>query len=348
MTQNNNETYKILVTGGAGYIGSHAVLELLDNNFSVVILDKNLPNAVFGDYIYNLPDEKCRFIHGDLLDLKLLDQIFKEYNFSGIIHFAADPAFVSQNSIYVKNYYTNNVISSINLIDLAREFGVKNFVFSSTAAMYGNPEILPITEDSKLAPINVYGYTKSIVEKMLLDYGEIYQLNSVRLRYFNACGADKLGRSGEAHDPEIHLIPNILKSVGTDKIFKLFGNDFDTIDGTCVRDYIHVNDLASAHVAALKLLIQANESGETITQVINLGTGNGYSNLQIFETARKIVGEDILFEYDKRRAGDPGTLIAENKKAHLILGWRPVHSSLENIIQTAWDWENSYYRNIKK
>lgn len=331
-------SYHILVTGGAGYIGSHTVLALLDSGFEVTIIDKKLPNSTFLEYINTLP-KKCHYIQINLLDLPTLNNLLSVNQFDGVIHFAADPAFVSQDKMYINRYYCNNVISSINLIEACREFGVNNFVFSSTAAMYGNPDTLPIQENSKLSPINVYGYTKSIIEKMLFDYSEAYDMSSIRLRYFNACGADVNLRSGEVHEPEVHLIPNILKSIGTDKVFELFGNDYKTKDGTCMRDYIHVSDLASAHVKALELMLKTKE---LMCEVVNLGTGRGYTNQEIFETAEKVVNNSIPVKVGPRRAGDPDELVADNTKAKELLGWIPLYSDLNNILTTAWKWEQKW------
>jgi UDP-glucose 4-epimerase len=336
-------SYHILVTGGAGYIGSHTVLRLLDQGFQVTIIDKNETNKVFASYINKIP-EKCTFIKLDLLDISSLHKVFENNNFDGVIHFAADPSFVSQEAEYVSRYYTNNVISSINLIESCRVFGIKKFVFSSTAAMYGNPEKLPIVEDSNLKPINVYGYTKSVVEKMLIDYSTVYNFGSIRLRYFNACGADLELRSGEEHHPEVHLIPNILKSVGTSKTFELYGSDYKTKDGTCMRDYIHVCDLANAHILALDLLLN---SKELVCDVVNLGTGNGYTNKEVFDTAEKIVNQKISLKFAPRRFGDADELVADNNKAKRVLNWTPIYSDLHNIIQSAWDWENKTKNIIK-
>jgi UDP-glucose 4-epimerase len=355
----------ILVTGGAGYIGSHTVLALVESGFEVFILDKAPLHKVFEKAL----KPYCEDVHyeqADLLDLHHLNVIFRHTKFDGVIHFAADPAIVSPLPEHASQYYTQNVVSSINLIDTCREFGVKNFVFSSTAAMYGIPESLPISENSKIQPINIYGYTKSVIERMLQDYNHVFGMNCVSLRYFNACGADEQMRTGECHFPEIHLIPNILQSVGTDKVFELFGDDYNTPDGTNVRDYIHVTDLASGHVKALEYLF-ANESPKgvvilseakdpvpegvefkskqtkktSIYEAINLGTGSGYSNKQIFDTAQKIIGQEIPLKIAGRRGnGDPDELVADNTKAKEVLKWEPTNSSLENILQTAWDWEN--------
>jgi UDP-glucose 4-epimerase len=356
----------ILVTGGAGYIGSHTVLALLESGFQVIILDKAPLHNIFENSLLEFGNN-VKFEQINLLDLPLLKSVFEKYRIDGVVHFAADPAIVSPLQEHASGYYTQNVISSINLIDVCKEFDVNNFVFSSTAAMYGIPESLPISENSKIQPINIYGYTKSVIERMLQDYNQIFGMNSVALRYFNACGADKQMRTGECHFPEIHLIPNILQSVGTDKVFELFGNDYNTPDGTNVRDYIHVTDLASGHVKALEYLFTNQSLKEavilreakdpmdivsnskklvtnknSICQAINLGTGSGYSNQQIFETAQKIIGQKIPLKITGRRGnGDPDELVADNSKAKEILDWEPTNSSLENILQTAWDWENA-------
>ena len=343
----------ILVTGGAGYIGSHTVLSLLESGCQVVILDKAPLQSVFKKSL-EIFGAQVLFEQANLLDLQNLKAIFKKYKFDGVIHFAADPAIVSPLPLHASQYYSQNVVSSINLVDTCREFGVNNFVFSSTAAMYGIPETLPISENSKLQPINIYGYTKSVIEKMLRDYNQVFGLNSISLRYFNACGADEQMRTGECHFPEIHLIPCILQSIGTEKVFELYGNDYNTSDGTNVRDYIHVTDLASGHVKALKYLFKGGchpelVSGSSVVgqnnkicEAVNLGTGSGYSNKQIFETAQKIIGQKIPLKIVGRRGnGDPDELVADNTKAKAILSWQSTNSSLENILQTAWNWENA-------
>ncbi len=374
---NNSTNKQILVTGGAGYIGSHTVLSLLESGFKVVILDKVPLQSVFKKSL-EIFGTQVLFEQVNLLDLHNLKTIFAKYQFDGVVHFAADPAIVSQLPLHASQYYSQNVISSINLVDTCREFGVNNFVFSSTAAMYGNPETLPIKESSKLEPVNIYGYTKSVIEKMLQDYNQVFGLNSISLRYFNACGADEQTRTGECHSPEIHLIPCILQSIGTEKIFELYGDDYNTPDGSNVRDYIHVTDLASGHVKALEYLFN-NESKSlilsngkvgsslpnkassrqaknsivkglesinhqskkpSICEAINLGTSSGYSNKQIFKTTQKIIGQNIPLKIVGRRgSGDPGELVADNSKAKKVLGWTPTNSNLENILQTAWNWE---------
>lgn len=327
----------ILVTGGAGYIGSNTVLALLESGFKVIILDKAPLHRTFEASLKKF-NGNLKFEQLNLLDLVSLHLLFKKYRFDGVIHFAADPAIVSPLPRHASEYYTQNVVSSINLIDTCKQYNVNNFVFSSTAAMYGIPKTLPIVETSKLQPINIYGYTKSVIEKMLQDYNQVFGMNSIALRYFNACGADAQMRTGECHFPEIHLIPNILQSVGTDKVFELYGNDYNTPDGTNVRDYIHVTDLASGHVKALEYLFASEIE---VCEAINLGTGSGYSNKQIFDTAQTIVSQVIPLKIAGRRGnGDPDELVADNSKAKQMLNWEPKHSSLTNILQTAWDWEN--------
>jgi UDP-glucose 4-epimerase len=333
-TQNTTQDKTILVTGGAGYIGSHTVLALLDFGYKVIIFDKHEPFSVFRTSL-DMYGEQVVFWQGNLLNHSDLNELFGTHRIDGVIHFAADPAIVSPKPEHTSGYYTNNVISSINLIEKCRQEKVNQFVFSSTAAMYGIPESLPIMENSRLQPINVYGYTKSVIEKMLLDYHNSFGFESIRLRYFNACGADNSGRTGECHSPETHLIPCILQSVGSGKVFQMFGNDYNTPDGTNVRDYIHVSDLANAHVLALNKLFET----PNLCEVVNLGTGSGYSNQQIFDTAQKVVGSKIPVELVERRVGDPDELVADNTKAKQFLGWTPTHSDLLNIIQTAWNWE---------
>ena len=332
----NINTKTILVTGGAGYIGSHTVLALLDGGYKVVIFDKAGLNDIFKTSL-ELYSGWVIFERGNLLNHSDLDSLFGTHNIDGVIHFAADPAIVSQKPEHTAGYYANNIISSINLIEKCRQMKINKFVFSSTAAMYGIPKTLPITESSDLAPINIYGYTKSVIEKMLQDYHASFSFESIRLRYFNACGGDQQMRTGECHNPEIHLIPCILQSIGSDKVFQLFGNDYDTPDGTNVRDYIHVSDLANAHFLALNKMFEQ----ENLCEVINLGTGTGYSNKQIFDMVETIVGVKIPVEIVARRQGDPDILVANNTKAKEFLGWEPTHSDLSNIIQTAWNWEKN-------
>jgi UDP-glucose 4-epimerase len=324
----------ILITGGAGYIGSQTALEILDRtDWNVVVFDKADLNRILTES-YSKFNSRIKIIKGNLLNNGDLKKLFTSNKIDGIIHFAASIE-VGESQINPALYYENNVIGSFNLINSAKENGVTKIVFSSTAAVYGIPESVPILESSQVNPINTYGYTKLVIEQMLRDFGRSYALDSICLRYFNACGADAQGRTGENHNPETHLIPSILQSIGTERIFKIFGNDYNTPDGTCVRDYIHTQDLASAHILSLQKLLET----DGIVSSINLATGTGYSNKEVFEMVEKVTGHKVNMEIGPRRDGDPDKLIADNNLAKSYLGWTPTHSSLENIIQTAWDWE---------
>ncbi len=320
---------KILVTGGAGYIGSHFVRILLKNNEDVVVLD-NLSRG----HKESIP-ENIIFEKADLLDYDLLQKVLTKYSFDAIVHFAAF-AYVGESVEDPKLYYENNVIGSFNLIKAAINTNVKKFVFSSTCSLYGNPEIIPISEKLPTNPINPYAQTKLIIENILRDFDRAYGMKSVFLRYFNAAGADFLGEIGESHQPEPHLIPIVLNTAlgKREKVF-IFGDDYDTKDGTCIRDYIHINDLGDAHLRALKYLDNGGK-----TDVINLGTGEGYSVKEIIDTAEKITGKKINTEITKRREGDPAILVADNKKAKEILGWEPKYN-LNDIISSAYNWHKS-------
>jgi UDP-glucose 4-epimerase len=322
----------ILVTGGAGYIGSQTVLALLEKQHTVVILD-NLSKG----HAEVVPSEVTLEI-ADLNDIDSIRGVFKKYTFDGVIHFAGSIE-VAESQVDPSKYYQNNTTASLNLVEVMREFGVKNIVFSSTAATYGLPKSVPILETSELAPINTYGRSKLMTEHVLRDYTRSYDFNTICLRYFNACGADSLGRCGEMHEPETHLIPNILKSVIENTSVTVFGTDYTTADGTCVRDYIHTMDLADAHVLAIEKIIQ--NTGESIAESINLGTKTGYSINQIIETVEQVTGKMVNKVYGERRAGDPDMLVADNTKAFELLGWSPKYSDLKNIIQTAWNWHTS-------
>lgn len=322
---------KILVLGGAGYIGSQTNLGLLAKGYDTIVFD----SLEYG-HKYAIPENSI-FIQGNILNEEDLRNVFKTYQIEGVIHFAAY-LFVGESVTDPAKYYTNNVAGTLNVIKVMKEFGVKNIVFSSTAATYGNVTTPLIFENYEKKPINPYGRTKLIVEEMLQDFHTAYGLNSVCLRYFNASGADSQGRTGEDHNPETHLIPLILKTAkGERQSISVFGTDYETDDGTCVRDYIHTEDLASAHINALAKLI----SGDILCEQINLGTGKGYSVKEILTTAKKITGKDIKINYEPRRAGDPAKLVASNKKAMQLLDWKPEHSDIENIIKTAWEWENN-------
>ncbi len=320
---------KVLVTGGAGYIGSHFSKLLAENGHDTIVLD-NLSRG----HVEAIP-AKAIFEEVDLLDSDSLLCAIQTHSPAAVVHFAAF-AYVGES---VKNpgmYYQNNVVGSLNLIKLCAENGVKNFVFSSTCSIYGNPANVPISEDEVSNPINPYANTKLMIEMMLRDFELSSGMKHVALRYFNAAGADPNGLIGESHDPEPHLIPIILEvALGKRKKVSVYGNDYNTPDGTCIRDYIHVSDLANAHMKAIEYLIRGNESA-----IINLGTGNGNSVLEIIERAKSITKKDIPFEIVERREGDPAVLIADNKKAKEVLSWSP-EFSIEEIIQTAWNWHKN-------
>lgn len=316
----------ILVTGGAGYIGSHTVRALIHAGFTPIVVDnfsRGHRNAIPSD---------VKVIELDIANPKIIN-VLRDNNIKGIMHFAAHSQ-VGESMINPSIYYENNVVGSYRLIESARQAGVQHFVFSSTAAVYGEPEVVPIVETSKLQPTNVYGRTKLMIEDMLHDYSSIYGSTYVALRYFNAAGADESGEIGEDHSPETHLIPLVLETaLGKRPHITVFGTDYDTIDGTCIRDYIHVTDLASAHVLAMNYLVGGGES-----RVFNLGSGNGFSVKDIIDTAKNVTGINIPVEYGERRNGDPSTLIASSDCIKDILGWNPKHSKLSQIISDAWRW----------
>jgi UDP-glucose 4-epimerase len=319
----------ILVTGGAGYIGSQTNLSLLEAGYKTIVLD----NLIYGHK--EVVPKESKFVNIDLADFEALNRFFKENKVDGVIHFAAF-AYVGESVTDPRKYYQNNVVGTLNLLNAMLENGVKNIVFSSTCATYGTPDKVPITENEKQSPINPYGYTKLVVENILKDYATAYGLNSVALRYFNACGADVLCRTGEDHSPETHLIPLIFEVAnGKREKISVFGKDYSTVDGTCIRDYIHTMDLATAHIKALEKLME----GELKCEQINLGTGKGLSVLEIIEAVKKVTGKEIKVEIAPRRSGDPAELVADNTKARQLLGWTPKYSDIENIVNTAWNWE---------
>ena len=316
----------ILVCGGAGYIGSHMVAELLENSHEVVILDsfqKGHREAVLGGKIYE----------GDLRDRSILNKVFTENKIDAVIDFAAD-SLVGESVQEPLKYFNNNVGGTISLLEAMRDHEVKYIVFSSTAATYGEPENTPILESDRNLPTNPYGESKLAVEKILKWCDNAYGIKYTALRYFNAAGAHINGKIGEDHNPESHLIPIILQTAlgQREKIF-IFGEDYDTEDGTCVRDYIHVSDLASAHLLALNRLREGGES-----RIYNLGNGKGFSVREVVEVARKVTGREIKAEMGERRPGDPATLIASSNKAMEELQWKPKYNSLDTIIETAWNW----------
>ena len=325
----------ILVTGGAGYIGSHCVLKLLEQGNNIVIFDSlETGHIETVDTLKNIEGNGkiIDFIKGNLKNYDEISSVFKKHNIDSVMHFAA----FSQVGESVKNpqkYYFNNVYGSLNLFKAMIENNVNKIVFSSSAAVYGNPEYTPIDEEHPTNPINPYGETKLIIENILKDYNK-YGLKSVCLRYFNASGADSLCRIGEWHEPETHLIPNILKSIfNTNDCFKIFGDDYDTKDGTCIRDYIDIDDLANAHILALKYLADGGD-----TECFNLGTTNGNSVKEVFDITKSVTGKEIKTEIVSRREGDPAILIADNKKAKKLLNWEPKKTLTESI-ENAYRWE---------
>ncbi len=321
----------ILVLGGAGYIGSHTVYELIDAGEDVVIVD-NLQTGHKGAL-----HPKARFYKGDIRDEKFLDDLFNNEKIDSVIHFAAN-SLVGESMIDPLKYYDNNLYGTMILLKTMVKNGIEKIVFSSTAATYGEPEKTPIFEKDRTEPTNTYGETKLSMEKMFKWVSKAHGLRYVSLRYFNACGAHVSGKIGEDHSPETHLIPLILQVPnGKREHIGIFGDDYQTPDGTCIRDYIHVTDLAQAHILAVKYLNKGNES-----DIFNLGNGVGFSVKEVIETARKVTGHPIPAKISKRRAGDPAILIASSDKAKSILGWNPSHNSLDEIIETAWKWHKTH------
>lgn len=316
----------ILVVGGAGYIGSHLVKELVQTK-EVVVLD-NLSTG-----FENAVDEKAVFVKGDLGDRVVLEKIFNEYEIEGVMHFAAS-SLVGESVQNPMKYYQNNVVETLKLLEVMIENNIKNFIFSSTAATYGIPDTELITEETLTKPINPYGKSKLTVEGILADFHEAYGLNYVVFRYFNAAGAHESASIGEQHDPETHLIPIILQHLlGQREEIAVFGTDYDTPDGTCIRDYIHVTDLATAHILGLNALLNQQVFSETY----NLGNGAGYSVKEIIQTCEEVTGIQANIRYADRRPGDPARLVASSEKVQKALGWQPQYD-LNTIIETAWNW----------
>ncbi len=329
---------KVLVLGGAGYIGSHTVYALIEAGEKVVIID----NLLTGYEAAVHP--KAVFYKGDIRDRKFLDEVFeKEKDIDAVIHFAAS-SLVGESMTNPLKYYENNLYGTMVLLGALVEHGIDKIVFSSTAATYGEPENLPILEGDRTLPTNTYGETKLSMEKMFKWVGKAHGLRYVSLRYFNACGAHASGEIGEAHNPESHLIPLILQVPnGQRDHISIFGDDYPTKDGTCVRDYIHVTDLAQAHILAVKYLMNGNES-----DVFNLGNGIRFTVKEVIETARKVTSDAIKATVEPRRAGDPAFLIASSEKAQKTLGWKPQYADLETIISSAWKWHASHPHGYEK
>lgn len=325
----------ILITGGAGYIGSHTVKYFQKQNEEIIVVDNmqsGHEESIQVDNLYKI----------DIRDKEQLDKVFKKHNIEAVIHFAAN-SLVGESMEKPYEYYHNNVYGMLCLLDVMKENNVNKIVFSSTAATYGEPKNIPIMETDETNPTNTYGETKLAMEKMMKWFDRAYGIKYVSLRYFNAAGAHESGTIGEDHHPETHLIPLILQvPLGKrDKIY-MFGDDYPTEDGTCIRDYIHVMDLASAHYKALKYLRKGKNS-----DIFNLGNGNGYSVKEVIETTRRVTGHPIPAEVKERRAGDPAVLIASSDKAKKVLGWKPQFDSLEKIIKDAWNWHKNHPEGYK-
>ncbi len=318
----------VLVVGGAGYIGSHTTLHLNEMGYRTIVFDNLVSGhesaVILGD-----------FVKGDLHVISDIEAVFAQYDIACVLHFAAY-SYVGESMAHPRKYYQNNVAGTLNLLDVMLRHNVLDIVFSSTCATYGAPVQLPITESHPQLPINPYGASKLMVERILQDYGHAYGLRSVVLRYFNAAGADPQCRIGEQHDPETHLIPLVLEAAARGTPINVFGTDYDTSDGTCIRDYIHVNDLAAGHELAIKYLSATGQSA-----VFNLGNEHGFSVKEVIQIAEAVTGTSIDARYCARRAGDPAVLIAAADLAKSELGWRPAHCSLSEIIETAWEWASS-------
>lgn len=316
----------IFVTGGAGYIGSQAVKVLHERGYDTVAFD-NLSRG------HREAVKWGEFIEGDLSDTGLLTEIFKNYGVTAVLHFAAH-SLVGESEEDPRRYYMNNVVNGIRMLDVMLEMGVRKVVFSSSAAVYGEPSRLPIDEGHPVVPVNVYGQTKLIIETVLSKYADTYGITYLSLRYFNAAGADPCGLIGEDHDPETHLIPLILDvALGRRDEVTIFGTDYDTPDGTCIRDYVHVTDLAEAHILALEHLERGGKSG-----VYNLGNGRGFSVREVIRAAERVTGKQIRARDGGRRQGDPARLVASYESISRDLGWRPHFGDIDVIVETAWKW----------
>lgn len=319
----------ILVCGGAGYIGSHINKQLYKEGYETVVFD----NLIYGH------EEAVKwgtFVQGDLKNIEDVETVFQKYKINAVFHFAAF-AYVGESVQEPEKYYYNNVVNTLNLLQVMKKYGCKKIIFSSTCATYGEPERIPITENMMQKPINPYGATKLMVERIFQDYHKAYGLEYVVLRYFNAAGADPEGEIGESHSPETHIIPLVLDAAsGKREDIKVFGTDYDTPDGSCVRDYIHVYDLATAHVLALHHLEEGKES-----LFLNLGNEAGTSVLEVIDSVRKVTNRDFKVTLTKRRTGDPAKLVGSSQKAQEILGWKPIYGDIDVIVEHAWKWHES-------
>ncbi|QDC70776.1 UDP-glucose 4-epimerase GalE [Candidatus Methylopumilus universalis] len=320
----------ILVVGGAGFIGSHMVKRLLVDHHNVIVIDnlsKGFRDAVICDSFFEV----------DIIDKVATGKVFANHSIDVVFHFASFIE-VGESVKFPEKYFKNNFEATRSLLDIMVQFQVKQFVFSSTAAVFGNPEYSPIDEAHPKHPINPYGESKLMVEKMLEEFDKEYGLKSVSLRYFNAAGADPQGELGERHNPETHLIPLVLQAAsGRRDAISIFGDDYDTPDGTCIRDYIHITDLADAHIRAIEYLRKGNQSA-----AFNLGNGKGFSVREIIDAAENVTNKKIPIRLHGRRAGDPATLVADAKLANKVLGWKPEFTNIRDIIQHAWNWENKF------
>jgi len=326
---------RVFVAGGAGYIGSHTVKKLIKEGFEVLIFDNfstGRKELVLGG----------KLIIGDLMDKESIRKALKSEKIEAVLHFASLIQ-VGESYCDPKKYYTHNIISCLNLLEAMLEAGISNFIFSSSAAVYGIPQQIPIPESHSLNPFNPYGQTKLFIEKILQDYENAYGLRFISLRYFNAAGADPDGQLGEMHEPETHLIPNILLFLlGKKKAFELFGTDFPTPDGTAIRDYIHVTDLAEAHVLALQSLLRSSKS-----EFINLGTNKGHSVLEVIKKVEELTGRKVDYKEKEKRKGDVPILLASKEKAERVLGWKLLYSDIKTIIETAWTWHRKTRKTAK-
>ncbi len=321
----------VLVLGGAGYVGSHAVYQLIDQGMDVVVVD-NLENGH-----RQAVHPNATFYEGDIRDANFLDSVFENESIDEVLHFAAN-SLVGESMENPLKYFDNNVYGTQVLLKAMTKHGVKNIVFSSTAATYGEPEAVPITETMPTHPTNTYGETKLTMEKMMKWTSLAHDLNFVSLRYFNVAGARATGEIGEDHRPESHLVPIILQAaLGQREEITVFGDDYDTPDGTCIRDYIHIEDLVNAHLLALDYLRNGGEN-----DVFNLGSSQGFSVNEMISTARSVTGKDIPVKIGPRRSGDPSILVASTEKATRILGWNPVNTSITKIIEDAWNWHSTH------